>query len=143
MSPLNEPGKRHLLFTGQFMKLRNDINALRDFTKQTTVFRNANDIVHSVPVHPVKHSVTAETTVRAHGDLCVRPVPANKFYQQRQYRPAVFGAINVAGPEITDQWMTTAENIQGAESSSGHSNHERTGPPVSHGPEYPSHQSRG
>jgi len=66
-----------------------------------------------VPVHPVEHSVMAETTVREHDDLSVRPVLTNKFHQQRQDRPAVLGAINVARPEITDQWIATEENIQG------------------------------
>ena len=80
---------------------------------EAAVLSHPDEITDLMPITPPEHPPAAKPTIRPQDDPYRRPRLAQASNQQCQDRPGVLGAIEVAGPQLTDQQVPATEHVQG------------------------------
>ena len=101
----------HLLLAGVVLRLSLGLQVGRQGIK-ARVFGQAHHVLDVVALAPPWHFPAAQAAVGPQADAHPLPVFPERFDQQSQHRPSVAGPIAVTRPQVTDQQLLAAENVQ-------------------------------
>src|SRR5690606_19772949 len=111
-SPVEKSVNAGELAASPFRRFSHQFHGRSSGLDQAVVAGDANHVIDAIAVAPVEHAVATEAAVSPEDNLSLGPMAADKLHQQRQNRPAMTGGVDVAGTQVADQQMTTAEDIK-------------------------------
>lgn len=107
-----QPGEPSLLLPGRFKVGR---RFLHQFVRQglhASILGQAEDILHAQPVAQPQQLPAAEPAIAAEDDPHVGPTRTDLPHQQRGDRPGVLGRVDVARPQVGDERLAAAEDVE-------------------------------
>src|ERR1700739_1602214 len=79
---------------------------------QALILGQADDVVDSHSLPPAEHLPQTKAAVGAHRNFDFGPTLVQPLNQQRQNRPRMFGRIDVALAQVTDQQLVATKDVQ-------------------------------
>jgi hypothetical protein len=80
--------------------------------EQPGILRQPHEVMHAVVFAPTPPTPATKARVTPENDFNLRPGLPQPLDQEFQDRPRVAGDANISGPQIRDQQMLAAENIE-------------------------------